>query len=92
MPYEVFETLVQSQTVKIEKIVSNGQASEPGFWYDQDEHEWVLVLEGQAKISIEGENDSRTLLKGDYINIPKHLKHRVEETSNNTIWLAVFYR
>lgn len=92
LPQELSETLLGAAAVRIERIVSRGHASPPGFWYDQAEHEWVLLVQGQARLRI-GE-DIVELSPGDYLNIPAHLKHRVEWTSpdQDSIWLAVFYR
>jgi cupin 2 domain-containing protein len=89
---ELFTNLVACVHVRIERIVSQGHASPPGFWYDQDQHEWVVVLKGAAKICFEGEA-SFPLNPGDFVNIPAHKKHRVEWTAPDeaTIWLAVFY-
>ena len=80
-----------SPHLRIERIVSHGQASAPGFWYDQGESEWVVMLAGAAAILIEGETQSRTLRRGDYLHIPPHTRHRVEWTAAQepTIWLAV---
>jgi cupin 2 domain-containing protein len=91
LPDELFTTLLEANNVRIERIVSNGHSSPEGFWYDQDQHEWVVVLQGVARLSIEGE--TRELKTGDHINIPAHRKHRVEWTTPDepTIWLAVFY-
>ena len=91
LPNELKETLAMSQHVRIERIVSTGQASPDGFWYDQPEHEWVVVLKGEAVL--EFENHSQPLSPGDYILIPPHQKHRVASTSDQepTVWLAVFY-
>ncbi len=89
---EVFEDIVHSQTVRIERIVSRGHTSPDSGWYDQEESEWVMVIEGRA--SLEFENGSRcNLSAGDYVNIPAHIKHRVAWTDPNeiTVWLAVFY-
>lgn len=91
IPDELTETLLQADSSRIERIVSHGQASPDNFWYDQDEHEWVVVLQGAAKLAFE---DKCVELKtGDFINIPAHYKHRVEWTTPDepTIWLAVFY-
>ncbi len=92
LPSELFVTLLQSAQVRIEKIVSYGHASPDGFWYDQDEHEWVVVLRGLARLTIEDE--CVALKPGDFINIPAHRRHRVEWTTPDepTIWLAIFYR
>ncbi|MCV6606886.1 MAG: cupin domain-containing protein [Campylobacterales bacterium] len=89
---EVAQTIIKNDNVRIEKIISTGQKSEKDFWYDQDENEWVIVLKGSGLIKFF--DGSETLLKeGDYLNIPKGVKHRVEETSEDevTIWLCVFY-
>ncbi len=83
--------LLVSPAVTIERIVSTGQASPPGFWYDQAWDEWVLLLTGSAGLQIENEAEIRTLHTGDYVTIPAHLRHRVEWTAPDqaTIWLAV---
>lgn len=91
LPDEIFCTLLEADNLRIERIVSYGHASPEGFWYDQDQHEWVILLLGAARLSIDGE--SKELKPGDYINIPAHQKHRVEWTTPDepTVWLAVFY-
>ncbi len=94
LPEELTEVLAAGQEVRIERIVSTGQASPPGFWYDQALSEWVVVLQGGAKLLFEGDSEPLHLSPGDYVNIPAHRKHRVEWTSPDqpTVWLAVFYR
>ena len=86
--------LLRSSAVTIERIVSHGQASPPGFWYDQDRAEWVVVLQGSAELLIDGEPAPRRLRRGDYVHLPAHTRHRVEWTEADapTVWLAVFYR
>jgi len=88
---ELIETLVDSQSVRIERIISTGHVSPAGFWYDQRESEWVTVLQGEAVL--EFENEKRHLVSGDYILIPPHCKHRILSTSMKepTVWLAVFF-
>jgi cupin 2 domain-containing protein len=90
-PAEEIQTLAQSPGVKIERIVSTGQASPPGFWYDQDETEWVFLIAGSAGLLIEGERFSRVLEPGDFVEIPAHVRHRVEWTDAGkaTVWLTV---
>lgn len=90
---ESIDVLARGQDVRIERIVSRGQVSPPGFWYDQHESEWVAVLQGEAQLRLEGEAQPRHLKVGDFLNIPAHCRHRVEWTSDDppTIWLAVFY-
>ncbi len=92
LPQELIETILSKPNVRIERIVSHSHSSPEGFWYDQDEHEWVIVLKGEARLQFE---DSIVEMKpGDFVNIPAHRKHRVEWTTPDepTIWLAVFYR
>jgi cupin 2 domain-containing protein len=85
--------LVSSPNVTIERIVSRAHASPPGFWYDQDKPEWVVVLAGSAGLLFEGEAAPRTLKPGDYVHIPAHARHRVAWTDAGeaTVWLAVHY-
>ncbi|MEZ0250205.1 MAG: cupin domain-containing protein [Methylobacteriaceae bacterium] len=86
---ERFETLLTRPGLRVERIVSTGQASPPGFWYDQDEDEWVAVLQGSAELRFADEPAPRLLSAGDHLLIPAHRRHRVERTQNPTIWLAV---
>jgi cupin 2 domain-containing protein len=92
LPNEVFETLVQAGTVRIERIISKGHATPEAQWYDQDHPEWVMVVKGQAEILFADEGRI-TMEPGDYVTIPAHVKHRVEWTDPNqeTVWLAVHY-
>jgi cupin 2 domain-containing protein len=91
---EQIEPMVETASMRIERIVSHGQASPPGFWYDQDWAEWVSVLTGSARLRFEDEAQPRTLKPGDHLRIPPHTRHRVEWTDPQqpTIWLAVHYR
>jgi cupin 2 domain-containing protein len=77
--------------VRIERIVSTGQASPEGFWYDQDWTEWIVVLTGSAGVRIEGEAAARILGPGGYLEILPHVRHRVDWTDADepTVWLAV---
>jgi cupin 2 domain-containing protein len=91
LPEELTTVLQEGHGVRIERIVSTGHKSPEGFWYDQPEHEWVMVLHGAARLAFE---DRVVDMKvGDWINIPARQKHRVEWTSPDepTVWLAVFY-
>ena len=93
LPEELVESLLTADNLRIERIISHGHASQPGFWYDQDQHEWVLVLKGLARLLIEGEEQGIEMKPGDFVNIQAHKKHRVEWTTPDepTIWLAVHY-
>ncbi|MBX9792428.1 MAG: cupin domain-containing protein [Pirellulales bacterium] len=92
LPEELLETLIEAEGARIERIVSRGHASPAGFWYDQPQNEWVLVLQGAARLLIEG-GEPLELGAGSYVNIPAHTRHRVEWTdpAQPTIWLAVHY-
>ena len=87
---QVIEILVRPG-LKIERVVSTGQASPPGFWYDQAWDEWVMILKGAARLRFEIEAEARALAAGDYVFIPAHARHRVDWTSVDepAIWLAV---
>lgn len=90
---EVFHTLLRQPGVKIERIVSFGQASPPGYWFDQPDGEWVLLLAGEAKLLFEDEGVPRDLRPGDWLDIAPHRRHRVDWTDPEqpTVWLAVHY-
>ena len=90
---EEVRTLVKGDGITIERIVSTGQATPPGEWWDQERDEFVVVLEGSAGLLFEGEPAPRTMRPGDWVCIPAHVRHRVEWTdaAQPTIWLAVHY-
>jgi cupin 2 domain-containing protein len=85
---EDFLTLFENASARIERIVSHAHSSPPGFWYDQEWDEWVIVLRGSATLEIEG-GERVALQEGDYLTIPRRVKHRVAETGAKTVWLAV---
>lgn len=89
---EVFDDLLSTKNLRIERILSHGQSSPELGWYDQDENEWVVVLSGFGVIEFEDGREVR-LNKGDYLNIKAHEKHKVKATSLKevTVWLAIFY-
>lgn len=89
-PEEVFETLVRRPGARLERIVSHGQTTPPGKWYDQEEDEWVMVLAGGARLLIEGEGEA-SLGPGDAVFLPAHCRHRVAWTdpARPTVWLAL---
>jgi cupin 2 domain-containing protein len=90
---EIFDVLHAQPGLRVERIVSHGQASPPGFWYDQPEAEWVMLVCGAAHLEIEGETAPRHLRPGDWINLPAHCRHRVAWTDPEqpTVWLAAHY-
>lgn len=88
---ETFDDLLNVPGLRIERIVSHGQASPPGFWYEQDTDEWFIVLQGSAALKVDGRDALVVLKPGDHYWIPAGLRHRVESTAPDgpTIWLAV---
>ena len=91
---ERVDTLLTRSGLRIERIVSRGQASPPGFWYDQPEAEWVLLLTGGARLRFADETEARRLGPGDWVDIAPRRRHRVDWTDATvtTVWLAIFYR
>ncbi len=89
-PEELLESLVEKDHVLIERIISTGQTTPSGEWYDQERDEWVILLQGEAILSY-ADGTQVQLKAGDYLFIPAHQKHRVEYTSYNPacIWLAI---
>jgi len=90
---EQYATLLESPAFKLARIVSTGQATPEGEWYDQDRAEWVVVLKGRAGLRFEDETEDRTLNTGDFLAIAPHRRHRVTWTSKDetTIWLALYF-
>ena len=91
---ELFQTILQTPGFRVERIVSHGHCSPDGFWYDQDENEWVILLKGSAGLRFEDQDSVLVLNTGDYLHINGHQRHRVEWTDpkQETIWLAVYYK
>ena len=87
---EVFEPLLERDGLRLERIISKGQVTPRGEWYDQEQDEWVMVLAGAARLLIEGEGEL-SLERGDSIFLPAHKRHRVTWTApdRETIWLAL---
>ncbi len=90
LPDELVVRLLNTAHVRIEKIVSLGHASPEGYWYDQDQHEWVVLLKGRARLTVE--DQTVDMSPGDFLDLPAHKKHRVEWTTPTepTVWLAIF--
>ena len=90
---EQFSELLRRPGLRIERIVSTGQCSPPDFWYDQPQGEWVLLIQGEARLRLADEAQARHLKPGDFVDIAAHCRHRVEWTpaDQTTIWLAIHY-
>jgi len=88
---EIFEQIVSGKNIQIERIVSTGQTTTSGQWYDQELDEWVILLQGEAELAY-ADNTRIKLKAGNYLLIPAHTKHRIEYTSIEPpcIWLAVY--
>jgi cupin 2 domain-containing protein len=88
---EQIDLLAETPGVRVERIVSTGQASAPGFWYDQPDDELVVLLAGAARLRFEEGDATFDMKAGDWIDIPAHVRHRVESTQADppTVWLAV---
>jgi cupin 2 domain-containing protein len=93
VPHEISEIILQQERFRLERIISVGQTTPPGEWYDQDSHEWVLILTGRAFLRFENESELCELGAGDCLLIPAHRRHRVEWTdpAQHTVWLALHY-
>ncbi len=91
MPHEVCETLVAARDLRIERIISTGQATPEGEWLDQDRDEWVILLHGGAALRFDGEESERVMKPGDRILISAGQSHRVAWTTaaEPAVWLAV---
>lgn len=87
---EIFDPLLKTENILLERIVSKGQATPKGEWYDQEKDEWVVLLKGGAGLLIEGQ-EVMTLVPGDHVFLPAHCRHRVEWTVEDevTVWLAL---
>ena len=90
---EQFTQLLEHPGLRIERIISTGQSSPPDFWYDQPGGEWVLVIQGEAKLHFADEPEARHLKAGDFVEIIPQRQHRVDWTPADqiTIWLAIHY-
>ena len=92
-PEEIFETLLENNRFKLERILSSGQSTPNGKWFDQEKDEWIVLLKGKAGLRFENESEVIELTPGDHLMIPAHKKHRVEWTdrTQKTVWLALHY-
>ena len=90
---ELVQSLQEGEGVRIERIVSQGHASPEGFWYDQEQDEWVIVLQGSAKLQFEEPAKTVAMRRGDHLLIRSGQRHRVLWTSPDepTVWLAVHF-
>jgi len=87
---ETIHPLIQTSSMRLEHIVSRGQASSPGFWYDQPDDEWVMLLRGTATLDF-GNEGMLGLKAGDSLTIPAHQKHRVDKVSEDAVWVALHF-
>ena len=92
-PEEIFETLLENNRFKLERILSSGQSTPNGKWFDQEKDEWIVLIKGKAGLRFGNESEVIELTPGDHLMIPAHKKHRVEWTdrTQKTVWLALHY-
>jgi cupin 2 domain-containing protein len=90
---EITSVLLNLPNLRLERIHSCNAVSAEGFWYDQAEHEWVMVLQGSARLQFDDEALPRNLSRGDSLLIEPHRRHRVVATdpAPGTVWLALFW-
>lgn len=88
---ETFRTLLDLPGMRVEQIVPNGQTSAEGFWYDQKEPEWVMLVRGEAVLRFEPGGDV-SLKSGDFLLIPANARQRVESVSADAVWLALHFQ
>ncbi len=93
LPQEFVQKLLRTGAVWIERIVSQGHRSPDGFWYDQKENEFVVLIAGAARLAFEGPAELIEMVPGSFVNIPAHRRHRVEWTDQGqvSVWLVVYY-
>jgi cupin 2 domain-containing protein len=93
LPDELVQTLLSAPSFRVERIVSRGHASPAGFWYEQAQHEWVVLLSGAARLRFDGDEGALEMKPGDHLLIPARRRHRVEWTAAgvDTVWLAIHY-
>ncbi|MEI8312582.1 MAG: cupin domain-containing protein [Verrucomicrobiota bacterium] len=87
---ETYLTLLDLPGIQLEQIVSNGRASAEGFWYDQKNPEWVMLVRGEAVLRFDPGGEV-TLKTGDFLLIPANIRHRVESVSADVVWLALHF-
>jgi len=94
MQDEISETLLKAEPFKLERIVSSGQATPRGEWFDQMTNEWVILLSGSAGLRFDDDEEVRVMHPGDYVHIPARKRHRVEWTDpeQKTVWLALHFK
>ena len=93
MPEELIEIITETDKIRMERIVSRAHSSPPDFWYDQEGNEYVILLKGKAGLALENRDDFIVMKPGEYLNIPAHVRHRVEWTDpeGDTIWVVISY-
>jgi cupin 2 domain-containing protein len=90
---EALQTLLETRSLRIERIVSLAHSTPQGEWYDQQQDEWVILLQGSAGLQIDGQPQVLILQPGDYCYLPAHCRHRVAWTDAQqpSVWLALHF-
>ncbi len=94
MQDEISETLLKAEHFRLERLVSSGQTTPQGEWFDQIGNEWVMLLSGSAGLRFDDNEEVHVMHPGDYVHISAHKRHRVEWTDpeQRTVWLALHYK
>ncbi|MBC7986340.1 MAG: cupin domain-containing protein [Sphingomonadaceae bacterium] len=87
---EAFTELLARPGIRLERIVSRGQATPEDAPMVQDHDEWVVLLQGAAGIRVEDSSEV-SLNPGDWLLIERRLRHWVTWTASDrpTVWLAL---
>jgi cupin 2 domain-containing protein len=90
---EIIDEIFHQDNIRIERIMSSGQVSPAGFWYDQTENEWLILISGYAELSLQNPDQTVFLKPGDFLYITAHRKHRINITDpdNPTLWITLFF-
>lgn len=88
---EIIETIAEGGKFRLERIISECHTTKEGYWYDQEETEFVMVVRGRAELMFKGVETPVDLMPGDYLIIEPHEEHRVTQTEAGTFWIALFY-
>ncbi len=65
LPDELVDILAEGKKFRLERVVSKGHTSPKGFWYDQVENEFILLLKGEAEVLFKDDAKPIRLSEGD---------------------------
>lgn len=91
-PNETIDTLLTRRgDVTVERIVSHGGRAPSEGVFEQDWTEFVVLVQGEARLVAQEPDETFDLNPGDWLEIPPKRRHYVAWTSCEppTVWLAV---